>query len=86
MTIEEWWATYDDLTGIDIETAEAAWNAGRAEGVAAERERCLKIAMKLHDEKWSAYKTGRGPDRANPHTEGQADAAAHIAHEIENPS
>lgn len=45
MTFDEWWANYDDLTGIDVETAQAAWNAATV----AEREKCAAVCDRIAD-------------------------------------
>ncbi len=47
--------------------------------VAAERERCAKVAEKFAAEKGAAYKHGRTPDRADPHVQGMSCGAEAVA-------
>lgn len=91
MTFDEWWAVVNadrHYTFQDERLARIAWAAaydrGYGDGVAAERERCAMLADELAARKWAAYKTGSVMDRANPHTEGQADGAEMVADSIRN--
>ena len=44
MTFYDWWNIYNSQLGpVEREVAERIWKAGRAEGVAAERERCASM-------------------------------------------
>jgi hypothetical protein len=47
--------------------------------VQEERERCAEICATYARKKWDAYKRGAGPDRGNPHTEGESDGADNCA-------
>jgi hypothetical protein len=47
--------------------------------VQEERERCAEICATYAHKKWDAYKRGAGPDRGNPHTEGESDGADNCA-------
>lgn len=55
-----------------------AIEAGAADDVQAERDRCAKIAGDLSADLWKRYKTGRGPERANDITQGGSIAAEQI--------
>lgn len=47
-------------------------------------EMCAKVCEDYSNERWHAYKRGdiNGPDRANPHVQGESDAASELADRI----
>lgn len=76
--LERLWAYTPDDEKSELEILRRV----RDKAVASERERCAKLAEEYAAEKWTAYKQGREPDRADPRAEGASDGAEEIARRI----